>query len=278
MQNKSKQKRVNSVVLAGAPVSQKEYQLISQWLDAQFYHSLGITVFLDRTQVIDAQWQLLRLYDSNEGNDLLGVAVILAGGTCFWLPEASFSAGLLCSELLELQPSRIVTTSFGRDMLRSMMGHQMSILREYDQSVMVCSHRLPQASGRFAMTSDIPRLIEYQHLYNQERLVDERSDWNVLIQQAKVVVHEVDGQIVSIVRFGIETHRLVSIGGTYTFSEYRRQGYAERVLAFAINQIVESGRIAHLIVDIDNFPAIKLYHQMGFEDIGSSYVGYLGYS
>jgi len=278
VKNKIEQANPDVKIIRGSFTSQSERLLIFQWLDAQFYHSLGITVFLDRTQGIDAQWQLLRLYDSNQPNVLLGVAVVLAGGVCFWLPEASSSAGLLCSTIVKLQPHRIITTSFGRDILRSMMGHQMSILREYDQSVMVCSHRLPQASGRFAMTSDIPRLIEYQHLYNQERSVDERSDWNVLIQQAKVVVHEVDGQIVSIVRFGIETHRLVSIGGTYTFSEYRRQGYAERVLAFAINQIVESGRIAHLIVDIDNFPAIKLYHQMGFEDIGSSYVGYLGYS
>lgn len=278
MKNKIEQANPDVKIIRGSFTSQSERQLIFQWLDAQFYHSLGITVFLDRTQGIDAQWHLLRLYDSNEGNALLGVAVVLAGGACFWLPEESSSAGLLCSELLKLQPRRIVTTSFGLDMLRSMMGHQMSILREYDQSVMVCSYCFPQASGRFAMTSDIPRLIEYQHLYNQERSVDERSDWNVLIQQAKVVVHEVDGQIVSIVRFGIETHRLVSIGGTYTFPEYRQQGYAERVLAFAINQIVESGRIVHLVVDIDNTPAIELYRRMGFEYVGASYIGYLEYS
>lgn len=278
MQNKSKQKRVDSVVLAGAPVSQKEYQRISQWLDLRFHHSIGATAFLDQTLLADTQWKLLRLYDSNQSDELLGVAVILVGGTCFWLPEESSSAGLLCSTIVKLQPSRIATTSFGRDVLRSMMGPKMSILREYDQSVMVCSHSFPQASGRFAMTSDIPRLIEYQHLYNQERSVDERSDWDVLIQQAKVVVHEVDGQIVSIVRFGIQTHRLVSLGGTYTFPTCRRQGYAEGVLAFAVNQIVERGGIAHLIVDTDNTPAIELYRRMGFEDIGSSYIGYLEYS
>lgn len=34
---------------------------------------------------------------------------------------------------------------------------------------------------------------------------------------------EADQQIVSIVRLGIETARLVSIGGTYTFPAYRRK-------------------------------------------------------
>ena len=278
MKNKIEQANPDVKIIRGSFTSQSERQLIFQWLDARFYYSLAITVFLDQTQVIDAQWQLLRLYDSNQPNVLLGVAVVLAGGVCFWLPEKSSSAGLLCSELLKLKPRRIVTTSFGRDMLRSVAGLQVSILRAYDQWIMVCTRRFPHTSGRLAITSDIPRLIEYQHLYNQERSVDERSDWDVLIQQEKVVVHEVDGQIVSIVRFGIETHRLVSIGGTYTFPAYRRQGYAESVLAFAVNQIIESGRTAHLVVDIDNTSAIELYRQMGFECIGSSYVCYVEYS
>ncbi|MCH7351196.1 MULTISPECIES: GNAT family N-acetyltransferase [unclassified Acinetobacter] len=265
MKNKMESESSILKIIRGSLTSLREYQLISEWLDSRFHHSLGITAFLDQTRTIDTQWQLLRLYDSNEANALLGVAVVLAGGACFWLPEQNYSAGLLCAEILKLQPRRIVTTSFGRDVLRSSIGHQVCIVREYDQSIMVCTRHFPKANGRLAIASDIPRLIEYQRLYNQERSVDEVSDWDVLIQQAKVVVLEVDGQIVSVVRFGIETHRLVSIGGTYTFPAYRRQGYAEQVLAFAVNQIVESRSIAHLIVDMDNDPAIELYRQMGFE-------------
>ncbi|EXB26609.1 acetyltransferase family protein [Acinetobacter baumannii 1437282] len=268
-------------IIKGYFTSPNESQLISEWLDSHFYDSLGITAFLDQTQTIDAPWQLLRLYDLSEIDALLGVAVVLPGGTCFWLPqEQSSSAALLCSEILKLQPRRIVTTLFGRDLLHSRLGHghQASILREYDQWIMVCTHRFPQANGRLAIAADIPRLMEYQHLYNQERSVDETSDWETLVQQAKLAVHEVDSQIVAIVRFGIESSRLVSIGGTYTFLEYRRQGYATRVLEFAVNQIIKSGRIAYLIVDKDNHPAIRLYEHMDFEKIGSSYVGYLAYS
>nr|WP_276553282.1 GNAT family N-acetyltransferase [Acinetobacter courvalinii] len=266
-------------IIKGYFTSPNESQLISEWLDSHFCDSLGITAFLDQTQTIDAPWQLLRLYDLSEIDALLGVAVVLPGGTCFWLPqEQSSSAALLCSEILKLQPRRIVTTLFGRDLLHSRLGHQASILREYDQWIMVCTRRFPQANGRLAIAADIPRLMEYQHLYNQERLVDETSDWETLVQQAKLAVHEVDSQIVAIVRFGIESSRLVSIGGTYTFLAYRRQGYATRVLEFAVNQIIKSGRIAYLIVDKDNHPAIRLYEHMDFEKIGSSYIGYLAYS
>jgi ribosomal protein S18 acetylase RimI-like enzyme len=266
------------VAVTAAPITQDEYRLIVRWLDSRFHHAIGLTAFLDQTQLAEARWKLLRLYESHQPDALLGVAVILAGGTCFWLPEEISSAGWLCSEILKFQPRRIVSSSFGRDLLRSFVGHHACLVQEYDQWIMVCMCHFPQASGRLAIASDIPRLIEYQHLYNQERSVKESSNWDLLIQQAKIMVYEIEGQIVSIVRLGIETHRLVSIGGTYTFPAYRRQGYAERVLAFAINQIIESGRIAHLIVDMDNSSAIELYRKMGFECVGSSYVGYLAYS
>lgn len=257
------------------PPTQSDYQLISQWLDSQFYHSIGITAFLDQT--LDARWNLLRLYDPNDKNKLLGIAVVYVGGTCFWLPAEASIAGLLCPAILELRPRRIVTTSVGRDLLRSTAVGPVHLVREYDQWVMVCTSRFPKASGRMAKLSDIARLVEYQLEYNEERSVDETSDWKRLIAQEKVAVYEVDGQIVSIVRFGIETTRLVSIGGTYTFPCYRRQGFAERVIEFAVDRIVATGRAAHLIVDIDNIPAVELYRRMGFECAGVSYVGYLKY-
>lgn len=265
-------------IRTGPLTMQKETRLIAQWLDSRFEHSIAITAFLPQTQGIEAPWQLLRSYDSKQQDRLLEIAVVCAGGTCFWLPEQSDSARLLGSEMFKLQPSRIVTTSFGGEILPSMLTDQVNLLQGYEQWIMVREFQLPQAEGRMATRSDIPRLVEYQHLYNQERSVAETPDWELLIQQAKVAVYEIEGQIVSIVRFGIETSRLVNLGGTYTFPGYRRQGYAARVLAFVVNQIIDRGRMAHLIVDRDNHSAVALYRQIGFKSIGSSYVGYLAYS
>lgn len=266
------------MIIKGPPTSSEEYQLIFQWLDERFHYSIGAMAFLNQTQVTNTEWQLLRLYHPQNSKQLLGVAVILAGGTCFWVPaEKSSSGALLCTSILELQPRRIVTTAIGRDLLNAQIKQKGHILREYDQSIMVCSRQFSQAQGRLAERSDISRLNEYQHQYNKERSVNETPDWESLIQQQKIIVLEADDQIVSVVRLGIETDRLISIGGTYTFPAYRRKGFAERVLQFAVNRIVATGRIAHLIVDIDNTPAVTLYRQMGFECVESSYIAYSEY-
>ncbi|MCU7697884.1 GNAT family N-acetyltransferase [Acinetobacter sp. AYS6] len=261
------------MIIKGPPTSSEEYQLIFQWLDDRFYYSIGAMAFLAQTQATNAEWQLLRLYDSQNAKQLLGVAVIVAGGTCFWVP----SGALLCTSILELQPRRIVTTAIGRDLLHAEIKQKARILREYDQWIMVCSRQFSEAQGRLAELSDIARLNEYQHQYNKERSVNETPDWESLIQQEKIIVLEADQQIISIVRLGIETDRLVSIGGTYTFPAYRRKGFAERILKFAVNRIVATGRIAHLIVDVDNTPAVTLYRQMGFECVESSYIAYPEY-
>ncbi|MDH2591760.1 GNAT family N-acetyltransferase [Acinetobacter nosocomialis] len=265
------------MIIKGPPTSLEEYQLIFQWLDDRFYYSIGAMAFLNQTQTTNAKWQLLRLYDSRNAKQLLGVAVIVAGGTCFWVPSEASSGALLCASILELQPRRIVTTSIGRDLLHVEIKQKGRILREYDQWIMICSRQFFEAQGRLAELSDIARLNEYQHQYNNERSVNETPDWGSLIQQQKIIVLEADEQIVSVVRLGIETDRLVSIGGTYTFPAYRRKGFAERVLKFAVNRIVATGRIAHLIVDVDNTPAVTLYRQMGFESVASSYIAYPEY-
>jgi ribosomal protein S18 acetylase RimI-like enzyme len=265
------------MIIKGPPTSSDEYQLIFQWLDERFHYSIGAMAFLNQTQATNTEWQLLRLYPPQNSKQLLGVALIVTGGTCFWVPSKTSSGALLCTSILELQPHRIVTTAIGRDLLHAEIKQKGHILREYDQWIMVCSRQFSQAQGRLAELSDIARLIEYQHQYNHERSVNEAPDWESLIQQEKIIVLEADEQIISIVRLGIETDRLVSIGGTYTFPAYRRKGFAERVLQFAVNRIVATGRIAHLIVDIDNTPAVTLYRQMGFECVESSYIAYPEY-
>ncbi|MCU4527092.1 GNAT family N-acetyltransferase [Acinetobacter pittii] len=265
------------MIIKEPPTSSEEYQIIFQWLDDRSTYSIGAMTFLAQTQATNAEWQLLRLYAPQNAEQLLGVAVILAGGTCFWVPSEASSGSLLCTSILQLQPRRIVTTAIGRDLLHVEIKQKGRILREYDQWIMICSHQFSEAQGRLAELSDIARLNEYQHQYNKERSVNETPDWAFLIQQQKIIVLDVDEQIVSIVRLGIETDRLVSIGGTYTFPAYRRKGFAERVLQFAVNRIVETGRIAHLIVDVDNIPAVSLYRQMGFECVESSYIAYPEY-
>lgn len=71
------------MIIKGPPTSSEEYQIIFHWLEERSNYSIGAMAFLAQTQATNAEWQLLRLYNSKNAEQLLGVAVIVAGGTCF---------------------------------------------------------------------------------------------------------------------------------------------------------------------------------------------------
>jgi len=55
-----------------------------------------------------------------------------------------------------------------------------------------------------------------------------------------------------------ETRNYACIGGTFTFTKYRRQGLAAKLIGFLINELLQERPAIHLIVDDDNFAAINL--------------------
>lgn len=59
------------MIIKGPPTSSEEYQIIFQWLEERFYYSIGAMAFLAQTQATNAEWQLLRLYDSRNAKQLL---------------------------------------------------------------------------------------------------------------------------------------------------------------------------------------------------------------
>lgn len=264
------------MIITGPPTS-SEIELISQRLDLRFHEFIGAKFFFEQVQNGSAEWQLIRLYDSDVPDRLLSIAIVKPKETCFWLTVESPFTEAICSIIFNFKPRRIVTTQFGGDLLHSRASPRPSVVRKDDQWIMICAHDFPEQHARFATTIDIARLEEYQQLYNVERSVDDKANWDELITQKKIIVYEFDDQIISVVRLGIGTNQLVSIGGTYTFPAYRRQGFAENLLKYAVNYIVAMGRKAHLIVDSDNEAAIQLYQRIGFERVGTDCVVYWAY-
>ena len=82
-------------------------------------------------------------------------------------------------------------------------------------------------------------------------------------------------QIVAVLKLGIQTDQVMTLAGTYTFPEYRQQGYAQQLVSYAVNLILKQKKIAHLIVDQDNFAAVYLYKKTGFMIVDRAHVCHL---
>lgn len=62
--------------------------------------------------------------------------------------------------------------------------------------------------------------------------------------------------------------------GMFTFASFRQQGFAKRLLAFSVSQMLQDYPAVKLWVDDDNHGAIALYRSLGFRPVGALYIGY----
>ena len=78
-----------------------------------------------------------------------------------------------------------------------------------------------------------------------------------------------DGRIVSVAKIHDWTDTESKITSVYTRDEYRNRGLARIVVGNAVNEIIDSGKIAVLNVDMKNPVSNHLYASLGFKKIFS---------
>ena len=82
-----------------------------------------------------------------------------------------------------------------------------------------------------------------------------------------------EGELASLAFVQDETMNAVLIGGVYTKSEFRGQGYAKSCLSKMINRLLLKYRIVGLTVRVSNRPAINLYRSLGF-NVHTKFLGF----
>ncbi len=171
-------------------------------------------------------------------------------------------------------PNKITTSMQVKQWIRPLFLEHLQLEREYDQLVMTCTRSLLNGKGRWASLQDKPMLMAYEKAYIEERGSGNLNrDWNSLIQKRQVAVLEYSGQIVSVVKYNpVNNYALVA--APFTFSKFRRQGFARQLLAFLIKELLQEYTAVKLWVDEENIAAIALYRCLNFEQVGYCYTGY----
>lgn len=126
----------------------------------------------------------------------------------------------------------------------------------------------PDWQYRLATDADISRLVEYNQLYNEERQTNWSRDWRQSIARRIVYVRERQGRITSCLMRGAVLAPRVSLGGTFTFPEFRGLGEATMLVANFCAEMALLGYEVCLISDDDNLPALRVYAKVGFTPKG----------
>lgn len=242
----------------------------ADWLSLRCHENLGAEILLRGR----ANRPIARLAFARRAGAFAGVSVLSASGG--WYLEAADpeTAVALVEQMDVAAPKRFTTVASVRDWVLRTVERRWTITRHHRLLSMTALHAVG-GEGRWATTADTPTLAEYQVLYNAERHTATQPNWVDAIARKQVAVLEHEGRIVAVVKRSGETARYACIGGTFTFPEFRKQGFGKRLTAYMVERLLAECPRVHLIVDDDNAPALALYRTLEFGEIGECFVDYL---
>jgi ribosomal protein S18 acetylase RimI-like enzyme len=250
-----------------------------EWLAEHAHENLGTEIAV-RAAAAHGGWDVV-LARGREGA-LAGVSVSAPGAQWYLEAEGVEAAGELVAGVavgvgrVVGWPVKLRTSGALKAPVQPLLGGVgLAPWREHDQLVMVCREAPPGGAGRWATAADLPALERYQTLYNAERRTNLAPDWDRLLRRPAIAVLDHDGQIVAAVKRTADTRRYATVANVWTDPAHRGRGFAARLSAFLLGEVLAERPAVHLIVDDDNRAAIGLYRSLGFRTTGRCWTGYV---
>jgi GNAT superfamily N-acetyltransferase len=266
--------------------SREQIQIASIWLEIQQIENPNLELALNsilKNQIIPQEkGGLLTIAFSPSSTNSLnidniqGIVIAKPGNTSVLIEADNYNTAksLLAEATVRGCPQQVCTSSQTKNWIHPLLLQQYSLERESEQLVMICSQNPPDGMGRWAIPQDKPVLQIYAAAYLAERGSGSLNHpWDDWIQKQTIAVLEFENQIVSVVRY-TTTRRDAFVIAPFTFSQFRRRGFACKLLAFLIGELLKVYPRVRLWVNKDNLEAIGLYQSLGFQVIGTCYSSY----
>jgi len=138
-----------------------------------------------------------------------------------------------------------------------------TLVRDGTLSQMICTHLNapaddPQPAIRRLTSADVPAMLELTHLTEpgpfRERTIELGAFFGIFDAERLLAMA---GQRLHLPRY-------VEVSAVCTHPDARGRGYAYALMAKAIREIQERGKVAFLHVFSDNHAAIRVYERLGF--------------
>ncbi|BAZ06598.1 GNAT family N-acetyltransferase [Calothrix sp. NIES-3974] len=214
--------------------------------------------------------------NSLDVNNIQGIMMARTRSTSVLIESCNYeTAKSLLQEATQRScPQQVCSSLQTKNWIHPLLLQQYSPQRECEQFVMVCKQIPLGGVGRWAISQDKPVLQAYAAAYLAERGSGSLNHpWDNWIQKRNIAVLEYENQIVSVVRY-TTTRRDALVIAPFTFPQFRRRGFARKLLVFLLEELLQTYPRVRLWVNKDNAGAIALYKSLEFQIIGQCYSSY----
>ena len=133
------------------------------------------------------------------------------------------------------------------------------------------------------LPGDEEALFGLQSAYEKEEVLPKNADFNPavcrynlnrILSYERVLVAELDHQVVGKINTSAESFTRYQIGGVYVRPDCRGHGIAEKMTAFFSRELVAEGKGVTLFVKKHNEAALKVYRRAGFSTLADYRITY----
>jgi predicted GNAT family acetyltransferase len=130
---------------------------------------------------------------------------------------------------------------------------------------------------------ELDDILPLQKAYEMEEVVPRGADFNAavcrlnlkrILKEQKVLVAELEGQIIAKANTSAVSFTRTQIGGVFVHPSCRGLGIARRICAELSRILINSGRGVNLFVKKWNRSAQRVYHSVGFKPISDYRIAY----
>lgn len=148
------------------------------------------------------------------------------------------------------------------------------------------SIRMPEVPGlvlRLPAAADEEQLFRLQAAYEQEEVIPKNSNFNPaacrlnlkkILSEERVLVAELDGQVVGKINSSAESFTRYQIGGVYVRPDCRGRGIGAKMTAEFSQTLLGGGKGLTLFVKKRNAAAVKIYRKAGFSILADYRISY----
>jgi len=136
---------------------------------------------------------------------------------------------------------------------------------------------------RLPLPQDEEQLFALQSAYEQEEVLPQnavfepthcRLNLQQILSRERVLVAELDGQVVGKINTSAKSFTRYQIGGVYVRPDCRSLGIGAKMTAAFLQGLLSQGRGITLFVKQSNIAAIKVYRKIGFTILGDYRITY----
>jgi len=209
--------------------------------------------------------------------EVQAVSIVMPPGDWYLEARGSLDAALLANiaAIHGRHPATLTTTERVSALVRPFLADRGFIEREQKVHLLRCSKRPADTGGRWATSSDLPKLREYEKQIKRDQLQLMDTAWEALIKRKELAIFPEDDKVIASIRRYGPAPSSAGIADLQGVKSRNVTSVMAKLTGFVVGELLSNRKSVYVFVEDSDTSSLTFYRGLDFEDMGTLYKAYL---